>query len=119
MSNKPIKIFFLHFVLIGIFFLFSCNEKTSIKEKESSLKQKEDLDDNIDKVNDAKPITLSEIEIKKYLEKVLKINNKEIYDYEIKKGHLNNDQIEDAIITVNRYEFAKQEAVNSKNMINI
>jgi len=123
MSITPLKIFFLHFLLIEVFFLFSCNEKTSIKEEKSSLNQQEIIDkplikqkENLDDIlHETKSINLSKVEIKKHIEKVLNIKKNEIYNFEIKKGHLNNDQVEDAIITVNRYEFAKQEAANSKN----
>ncbi|MDG1841257.1 MAG: hypothetical protein P8I93_02800 [Crocinitomicaceae bacterium] len=112
MSITHKKRFFLHFLFTGLFFLYSCNEKTSIKEEKNSLKQKETVDKP---VMNSKIITLSAEEVKKHIEKVLKIKNNEIYNYEITKGHLNNDQIEDAVIIVNRYEFAKQEAANSNN----
>ena len=51
----------------------------------------------------------------RHIEADLNIPVKEKYDYKIYKAHLDNDSIIDAIITVNRLEFALEEAMSSGN----
>ena len=50
-----------------------------------------------------------------HFKKTLFINENEKYSYEIYKEHLNGDSIIDAVITINRLEYAKQKAEESGN----
>lgn len=56
-----------------------------------------------------------ESQVKNEIERRLNIPLNEDYSYEIVKGHLNGDDSLDAIITVNRYAFALDEASKSPN----
>jgi hypothetical protein len=56
-----------------------------------------------------------EIRAKRHIEANLKIPVSEKYSLKIHKAHLDGDDREDAIITVNRYEFAIDEASKSEN----
>jgi hypothetical protein len=50
---------------------------------------------------------------KSEIEEKLKIGDKEKYSYHVYKAFINADSIEDAIITVNRMQFAEDEAIKS------
>lgn len=50
---------------------------------------------------------------KSEIESKLKIGDKEKYSYHVYKAFINADSIEDAIITVNRMQFAEDEAIKS------
>ena len=87
----------IHFLLsiIGLF-LFSCSEN---KPQEADLPQ-EIIEENL---------SLNEL-AKKMVETQLSIPATENYKLEIHKAHFDSDGIEDAVILVNREEFARSEA---------
>ncbi len=65
--------------------------------------------------NETEETTVAETDfnarVKREIEAKLQIPPTEVYDFRVFKAHINSDTIEDAIITVNRLQFAKAEAV--------
>lgn len=88
----------LFITLIGFTFTNCGNEKSTETENP----------------NDTAIIPFEEMVVR-HIEADLNIPVKEKYDYKIYKAHLDNDSIIDAIITVNRLEFALEEARLSGN----
>lgn len=82
----------------------SCN--TAPEEKKDVFNQT--IIENKDKLK-------FEERLKREIEVKLDIPKTEKYTLEIHKGHLNSDEKEDAIITVNRLEFAIQKSKKNKN----
>lgn len=89
-----------YWLLFFLFALFSCeNNQTSEDETETET-ETETL-----KVDHFTSRVRQEVEAK------LGIVNKENYDLQIYREHLNGDEMEDAVITVNRLDFARKECV--------
>lgn len=80
--------------------LFSCSEKKSTDDTKETV--------------DKQTIPFTEM-VERHIEANLEIPSQEKYSYNIYKEHLDNDTIIDAIITVNRLEFALEEARKSGN----
>lgn len=91
-------------ILLLPVFIHSCTEKSG-KTDESEKKEKQ-VDETL--------LSLDE-RAKRHVEAVLKIPGTEKYSLRIYKEHLDGDNREDAIITVNRYAFAIDEAAKSGN----
>jgi hypothetical protein len=90
--------------IISLLFLFSACQETEEVEKPI-------IDD--DKLSD-KELSLEEY-AKRHIEAQLKIPASEKYDLSIYRANLDGDDKEDAIITVNRLDFAINEAASSPN----
>jgi len=91
---------------------YSCSQKKVEENKKDDPITKSDAKKS---VIERFPNISFEEQVKLFLQENLNIDKNEKYTYEIVKGHLNNDGIQDAVISVNRYEFAKKRALNSKN----
>lgn len=103
----------LFYILITCQMLFySCSQKKVEENKKDDPITKSDAKKS---VIERFPNISFEEQVKLFLQENLNIDKNEKYTYEIVKGHLNNDGIQDAVISVNRYEFAKKRALNSKN----
>ena len=93
-------------LLIGLFlFTISCTEP---EKKES------EFFDNIE--NKAPEYKSIEDKIVRHIESSLRIPRTEKYTYTVYKSNLNGDDSLDYVITVNRLEFALQEAIVSENV---
>jgi len=91
-----------NFILLSLIFsllFFSCDRKKEDDNSEKDLKT---------------TITLEEM-AKRHVEATLNIPHDENYTFSIHKKHLDNDTILDAIILVNRLNFALDEAAKSGN----
>ena len=97
----------------------------SLKEEFSDTSQSDtnrDIFDNITTSNrngrihllDSSKTFIDQV-LHNHFKKTLLINENEKYSYEIYKEHLNGDSIIDAVITLNRLEYAKQKAEESGN----
>jgi hypothetical protein len=86
--------------------LLSCSADSTQKDGSSNKQQKID-DDNTD--------ANVESMAKRHIEADLSIPATEKFTYHIYKAHLDGDDKIDAIITVNRLEFARQKAAQSEN----
>ncbi len=91
---------FLVFVIT--FFLAACNSNKSEKTISDEPKQ-------------SKETSSLEDRVKRHIESSLTIPATEHYDYKIYKENLDGDSKQDAIISVNRLEYAMNEASKSKN----
>lgn len=89
-------------ILIFPFLFFACEDDKSTKKIIS--------DDQLPN----KPKSLNEY-AKRHVESLLKISPSEKYELKIYKANLDGDDKEDAIIAVNRKDFAIDEAANSEN----
>jgi hypothetical protein len=83
----------------------SCGEENTVPEKNVLT---EDVDEDLFK-------PLSE-RAKRHVESILKIPVREKYSMKIFRAHLDGDSHEDAIITVNRYQFAMDDAAQKGNL---
>ncbi|MEY3237505.1 MAG: hypothetical protein RI883_1606 [Bacteroidota bacterium] len=81
--------------------LFSCSEKP--KEQSKKNPSKKVLNQSVEQM------------AKRHMESQLSITATEKYSYQIYKAHLDDDEKIDAIITLNRLNFAMSEAASSKN----
>jgi hypothetical protein len=79
--------------------LFSCNEEVEIESTQNSTEKKEPV----------------ESIAKRYVESKLEISAAEKYNLAIYKSQLDGDNFEDAVVTVNRYNYAVEKASQSKN----
>ena len=84
-------------------FLFSCGEP-----------QTEEKDPAEENVEQSKTENKFEDRVRREVEAKLGIPATENYHIEIKKGHLNADEHEDAVISVNRHQLAEEEASKDK-----
>lgn len=92
-------------IIITISLIFSCGEKK--KSKEAQL---------IEDLESAQDTSLSlEERIKRHVEADLKISANEHYSLRVYKENLDGDNKQDAIITVNRLEFAMNNAEQINN----
>jgi hypothetical protein len=90
------------YLLLSLLFVTACSEAT---EKETQTVKP-----------DKKPVSEDlETRARRHVESRLGINGTEKYTIEIYRENLDGDQIIDAIITVNRLEYAFNEAAQSKN----
>ncbi len=96
MNNWYTKFFFLFIVCL----IFSACSEDSVEEETTK---------NNLKIEPVEAIA------KRFIESKLEINPSEKYKLEIFKSQLDGDNQEDAIITVNRYDFAVEKAAQSKN----
>ncbi len=94
-----LKRYLLFFFLLNLIILTNCTEKK--EESNQHLKPQKKL-----------PF---EKRFKREIESKLQIPVNEKYSYKVYKDFLNLDDIKDAVITVNRYDFALSEAVKSEN----
>lgn len=96
--------FFMRIFFLGICFtfLYSCTETTEVETDEP---QKEEMEDLSDRSIEER----AEMEIRS----ALKASPDEIMSIKIYKENLNEDDIEDALITVNRLDFAMEKAAAS------
>lgn len=97
------------FIILNILLLSACTEEpkdTSTKIKEDDEVSKYVSDDN----------TPLDVRAKNHVESYLQIPTTEEYSIKIYKEHLDPDGKEDAIITVNRYKFAIDEAIKAGNV---
>lgn len=90
-------------LFVFVLLLFSCNEETS-KTKDTLFEEDKPV------VNES-----FEQQLVREVEGKLQIPRKEKYTTKVYRAHLNADNSEDAIVTVNRYEFALSEASASPN----
>ena len=79
--------------------LFSCNEEEEIESTQNTSEKKEPV----------------ESIAKRFIESKLEISAAEKYKIEIYKSQLDGDNEEDAIVAVNRYNYAVEKAGQSKN----
>ena len=99
------KIFSVLIVGLTVFYLSSCTEQ----------KVKEKLTDEFFKKKVKEAVLPFDQQVVREVEGRLSIPRTEKYSYEVHKAFLNSDNEEDAIITVNRYNFALEEASRSVN----
>ncbi len=97
---------FLYCLIVVIVISFSC---TNNKKKEEIV---------FNQKNDFSSLPFDQ-RIKREVESKLSIPGNEKYDLEIIKSYLNADNKEDAVITVNRYQFALDEASKAPNTAQI
>lgn len=90
-----------------IYFLFLCLIITSCSEGKSNLSE-----ENLEK--DPKDLSLEEI-VDRHVKATLGITPNEKYTLKIYKEHLDGDENIDAVITVNRLNYALEEASKSSN----
>lgn len=86
--------------LFAVLILFSCEDKP----KESSSEKNEVIEENL---------PLEEL-AKRQVESQLSIPGNENYQLEIHKAHFDGDDIEDAVILVNREQYARKMALENK-----
>lgn len=96
------KYFFISVIAFTTFLTASCSSDTSTEEP---VKQN-------GKTSENEPF---EKRFKREIEASLQIPATEKYTYRVYKAFVNSDTIEDAIITVNRFDYAIDQAIKSKN----
>lgn len=87
-------------ILAFLLALYSCSDSTEVKNDS----EKKQIGKEVD----------FETRVKREIETKLDIPPTEKYTFEIHKAHLNGDEKEDAVITVNRLEFAMEEAAKNQ-----
>lgn len=92
------------FIVVALF-IFGCGEGTSEQTKDIPV-------ENVDP-DQFKPLNER---AKRHVESVLRIPATEKYSMKVYRAHLDGDDKEDAIITVNRLEFAIDEATKKGNL---
>jgi hypothetical protein len=104
---KIIRMKRLSVLIFGVtaLFLSSCSEQ----------KEEEKVTDEFFKKKEKEVVLPFEQQVVREVEGRLSIPRNEKYTYEVNKAFLNPDNEEDAIITVNRYNFALEEASRSSN----
>lgn len=89
----------------AVLLLFACNE------------QKQEIPENIDKKPSNETMQTLEIRAKRHVESALTIPPTEEYEIEIWRENMDIDNKMDAIITVNRLEYAMDEAAKATNSV--
>lgn len=91
--------------------ILSCNSET----EQNSTKNQSEIQEEYQSILERHPNASFEEQAKLFIEENQRINKNEKYSFEIIKGKFNNDEYEDAVIAVNRYEYAVEKASKSPN----
>ena len=92
-------------------FILSCNTDT----EQVSTENQSEIQDEYKSILERYPNESFKQQAKLFIEENQRINKNENYSFEIIKGKFNNDEYEDAVIAVNRYEYAVDKASKSPN----
>lgn len=90
-------------ILLCSLFLFSCGEKPMEDEEKRATEEVENLSD--------------EEFLRRYITSNLSIPATEKFDFKIYQENLNGDDVPDYIVTVNRLDFALNEAIEKGNVV--
>lgn len=88
-----------YFLLLVLFLIQSCDDQSDDETTDNSKEKKEAV----------------ESIAKRFVESKLEINPNEKYSLSIYKAHLDGDNQVDAIVAINRYQYAVERASQSKN----